>query len=93
MTTPTEITQRNHRRAVRFFWCFLGSASAALHVILVVRLRRHQPTRDYLARRLAKGKNQKRDHAMPQTLHCPRNLSRRPRIRSRNHVRVAVALV
>ena len=29
--------------------------------------------------------NQKRDHAMPQTLHRPRNLSRRPRIRSGNH--------
>jgi transposase len=31
-------------------------ANRALHVILVVRLRRHQPTRDYLARRLAEGK-------------------------------------
>jgi transposase len=28
----------------------------ALHVILVVRMRRHQPTRDYLARRTATGK-------------------------------------
>lgn len=32
-------------------------ANRALHVILVVRLRRHQPTRDYLARRLAEGKS------------------------------------
>jgi transposase len=31
-------------------------ANRALHVILVVRLRRHQPTRDYIARRLAEGK-------------------------------------
>ncbi|MBS9535615.1 IS110 family transposase [Mycobacterium sp. M1] len=31
-------------------------ANRALHVILVVRLRRHQPTRDYLTRRLAEGK-------------------------------------
>ena len=31
-------------------------ANRALHVILVVRLRRHQPTRDYMARRLAEGK-------------------------------------
>lgn len=31
-------------------------ANRALHVILVVRLRRHQPTRDYMARRLAQGK-------------------------------------
>ena len=23
MTNQTEITQRNHHRAVRFFWCFL----------------------------------------------------------------------
>jgi hypothetical protein len=27
MTTQTEITQRNHRRAVRFFWCFLIGAT------------------------------------------------------------------
>ena len=31
-------------------------AHRALHVILVVRMRRHQPTRDYIARRLAEGK-------------------------------------
>ena len=31
-------------------------ANRALHVILVVRMRRHQPTRDYIARRLAEGK-------------------------------------
>jgi len=31
-------------------------ANRALHVILVVRMRRHQPTRDYLTRRLAEGK-------------------------------------
>ena len=28
MSTQTEITQRNHRRAVRFFWCFLIGATA-----------------------------------------------------------------
>jgi hypothetical protein len=27
MTTQTEITQRNHHRAVRFFWCLLTGAS------------------------------------------------------------------
>src|ERR1700694_4014174 len=27
MTTLTEITQRNHHRAVRFFWCFLIGAT------------------------------------------------------------------
>jgi Protein of unknown function (DUF2637) len=27
MTAQTEITQRNHRRAVRFFWCFLIGAT------------------------------------------------------------------
>jgi transposase len=31
-------------------------ANRALHVILVVRMRRHQPTRDYIDRRLAEGK-------------------------------------
>jgi hypothetical protein len=27
MTTQTETSQRNHRRAVRFFWCFLIGAT------------------------------------------------------------------
>lgn len=27
MTTPSESTQRNHRRAARFFWCLLGGAT------------------------------------------------------------------
>ena len=27
MTTQTEIAQRNHHRAVRFFWCFLICAT------------------------------------------------------------------
>lgn len=34
-------------------------ANRALHTILVVRMRRHQPTRDYLARPLAEGKTKK----------------------------------
>jgi hypothetical protein len=48
-------------------WLSVGSAVAVadapknvttetLHVILVVRMRRHQPTRDYITRRLAEGK-------------------------------------
>src|SRR5271156_4643376 len=28
MTTPTEITLKNHQRAVRFFWCLLIGATA-----------------------------------------------------------------
>ena len=35
-------------------------ANRALHVILVVRMRRHQPTRDYIARHLAEGKTKTR---------------------------------
>ena len=27
MTAQTEVTQRSHRRAVRFFWCFLIGAT------------------------------------------------------------------
>lgn len=34
-------------------------ANAALHRIVIVRLRWHQPTRDYLARRTAQGKTKK----------------------------------
>jgi len=30
MTNQTEITQRNHHRAVRFFWCFLIGATTVL---------------------------------------------------------------
>jgi transposase len=34
----------------------IRDANRALHVICVVRLRRHQPTRDYLARRIGEGR-------------------------------------
>jgi transposase len=34
-------------------------ANAALHRIVIVRLRWHQPTRDYLARRTTEGKTRK----------------------------------
>jgi transposase len=34
-------------------------ANNALHTVIVVRLRRHQPTRDYLQRRLQEGKSKK----------------------------------
>jgi transposase len=34
-------------------------ANAALHRIVVARLRHHQPTKDYLARRLREGKSKK----------------------------------
>jgi transposase len=38
-------------------------ANAALHRIVVVRLRWHQPTRDYMTRRLAQGKTKRRSSA------------------------------
>ena len=34
-------------------------ANTALHRIVMVRLRWHQPTRDYMARRIAQGKTKK----------------------------------
>ena len=34
-------------------------ANAALHRVVIVRLRWHQPTRDYVARRLAEGKTKR----------------------------------
>lgn len=55
-------------------------ANRALHTILVVRMRRHQPNRDYLARRFAEGKDQERDDALRQTLHRPRHLPRPSRV-------------
>ncbi|MGO9350469.1 MAG: transposase [Mycobacterium sp.] len=39
-------------------------ANRGLHVITVVRLRRHQPTRDFIARRLAEGKAKTRSSAV-----------------------------
>ena len=39
-------------------------ANRALHVICVVRLRRHQPTRDYLARRIGEGRTK------PEIMRC-----------------------
>jgi transposase len=46
-------------------------ANAALHRIVIVRLRWHQPTRDYVARRTAQGKTKKENSALPQALHRP----------------------
>ncbi|WP_308214500.1 IS110 family transposase [Mycolicibacterium brumae] len=40
----------------RLNWGGNRDANRALHVILVVRMRRHQPTRDYFVHRLAEGK-------------------------------------
>ena len=40
------------------------NANRALHIICVVRLRRHQPTRDYLARRTAEGRTK------PEIMRC-----------------------
>lgn len=50
-------------------------ANRALHVILVMRLRRHQPSRDYLTRRLAQGKT-KNEIMRCLKRHRPRNLPR-----------------
>jgi hypothetical protein len=41
-------------------------ANAALHRIVVIRLRWHQPTRDYLARRTKQGKSK------PEIIRCPK---------------------
>jgi hypothetical protein len=48
-----------------------------------VRMRRHEPTRDYFARPLAEGKP-KRDHAMRQALYRPRDLPRPRTARQKN---------
>jgi len=39
-------------------------ANRALHIICVVRMRRHQPTRDYLARRIGEGRTK------PEIMRC-----------------------
>jgi transposase len=50
-------------------------ANAALHRIVLVRMRYHQPTRAYVDRH-QRGQEQTRDHALPQTLRRPRGLHR-----------------
>jgi len=54
-------------------------ANRALRTILVVRMRRQQPTRDYLARSLAEGKAKRKPCSLP----LPRNLPR-PTSKPRN---------
>ena len=49
-------------------------ANAALYRAVIVRMRFHQPTVDYVARRTAGGRDQTRDHPVPQTLPRPRDL-------------------
>ena len=49
-------------------------ANAALYRIVIVRMRYHQPTQDYVARRTAEGKTKTRDHPLPQALRRPRDL-------------------
>ena len=51
------------RSALRFSSSWLqrpvAQANAALHRVVIVRLRWHQPTRDYVARRTAEGKSER----------------------------------
>ena len=58
-------------------------ANRALHVILVVRTRSHQPNRDYFARHLAEGKT-KNEIMRHQALHRRRDLPRPARTQQNN---------
>ena len=49
-------------------------ANSALYRTVIVRLRFHQPTIDYVARRTAEGKTKAEDHPLPQALRRPRDL-------------------
>ncbi len=49
-------------------------ANAALYRIVVVRLRWHQPTKDYLARRTKEGKPKEGDHPLLEALRRPRGI-------------------
>ena len=49
-------------------------ANAALHRVVVVRMRTHQPTVDYVRRRTAEGKSKRGDHPLPQALRGTRDL-------------------
>ena len=52
-------------------------ANAALYRAVIVRMRFHQPTRDYVARRTADGRTKREIIPVPQTLPCARNLPTR----------------
>jgi hypothetical protein len=58
-------------------------ANRALHVILVVRMRRHEPTRDYFARPLAEGKT-KNEIMRCVKRYIARDLPRPPTARQKN---------
>ncbi len=49
-------------------------ANAALHRIVIVRVRWHQPTKDYMARRIAEGKTHQGGHPLPQAPRRPRSV-------------------
>src|SRR5215212_1892127 len=49
--------------------------NAALHRVIVTRARCHQPTRDYIARRLAEGKTTRESDPLPQALPHPPSLA------------------
>lgn len=51
-------------------------ANCSIHLIVISRLRWHQPTKDYLDRRTREGKTKKDDHPLPQTGRRPRALPR-----------------
>ena len=48
--------------------------NSALHHIAIVRMRYHQPTRDYVNRKTGEGKGKMQNHPLPETLHRPRGL-------------------
>ena len=48
--------------------------NSALHHIAIVRMRYHQPTRDYVNRKTGEGKGKMQNHPLPGTLHRPRGL-------------------
>ena len=53
-------------------------ANSSIHLIVVNRLRWHEPTRRYLARRTQEGKTKKENHPLFQTRGGPRALSALP---------------
>jgi Transposase IS116/IS110/IS902 family len=57
-------------------------ANCALHTIALTRMRWHEPTRAYVARRRQQGLSTKGDHAVPQAAHRPPDLLRHPPART-----------
>ena len=76
-TTPRSATSPPKPRRHRLYRGGHHQANATLYQLAIVRIRFHQPTIDYVARRTTESLHQKGHHPLPQTVPRPRDLPTR----------------